>query len=123
MNHEPGSSHAGRGRLRHNNRPGDPQSAPRCGAQNRRGGPCQAPAMRGRTRCQLHGGKSTGPTTLEGLARLRAARTITGRWSAEGRAMEACCARKVCVRAADHSNRRLFSRSDGPDKTDADRWP
>jgi len=38
MNHEPDVmeclSHAGRGRLRHNNRPGDPQSAPRCGAQN-----------------------------------------------------------------------------------------
>jgi hypothetical protein len=45
--------------------------------------------MRGRTRCRMHGGKSTGPTTLEGLARLRAARTITGSWSAEGRAMEA----------------------------------
>ena len=45
--------------------------------------------MRGRTRCRLHGGKSTGPMTIEGLARIRAARTITGRWSAEGRAMEA----------------------------------
>jgi hypothetical protein len=45
--------------------------------------------MRGRTRCRLHGGKSTGPMTLEGLARIRVARTITGRWSAEGRAMEA----------------------------------
>ena len=37
----------------------------------------------------MHGGKSTGPTTLEGLARIRAARTITGRWSAEGLVMEA----------------------------------
>jgi hypothetical protein len=45
--------------------------------------------MRGRTRCRMHGGKSTGPITLEGLARIRAARTITGRWSAEGLAMEA----------------------------------
>jgi hypothetical protein len=40
-------------------------------------------------RCRQHGGKSTGPTTLEGVARIRVARTITGRWSAEGRAMEA----------------------------------
>jgi hypothetical protein len=45
--------------------------------------------MRGRTRCRLHGGKSTGPTTLEGLQRIRAARTLTGRFSAEGLAMEA----------------------------------
>jgi hypothetical protein len=37
----------------------------------------------------MHGGRSTGPTTLDGLARLRAARTLTGRYSAEGRAMEA----------------------------------
>lgn len=35
--------------------------APRCGARNRAGNPCQAPAMRGRQRCRLHGGKSTGP--------------------------------------------------------------
>ena len=33
--------------------------------------------------------ESTGPRTLDGLARLRAARTIAVRWSAEGRAMEA----------------------------------
>ena len=86
MNHEQDAPR-GCGRLRHNNRPGNPHSAPRCGARNRRGSPCQAPAMRGRTRCRLHGGKSPGPTTLEGLTRLRAART-TGRFSAEGRALE-----------------------------------
>lgn len=34
--------------------------APRCGAKNRQGNPCQAPAMRGRARCRLHGGKATG---------------------------------------------------------------
>ena len=86
MNHEQDAPR-GCGRLRHNNRRGNPHSAPRCGARNRRGSPCQAPAMRGRTRCRLHGGKSTGPTTLEGLTRLRAPRT-TGRFSAEGRALE-----------------------------------
>jgi hypothetical protein len=44
--------------------------------------------MRGRRRCRLHGGLSTGPTTLEGLARIRAANTRHGRWSAEGLTIE-----------------------------------
>jgi glucans biosynthesis protein len=34
--------------------------APRCGARNRAGNPCQNPAIRGRRRCRLHGGLSTG---------------------------------------------------------------
>lgn len=34
--------------------------APRCLAKNRRGKPCQAPAMVGKRRCRLHGGKATG---------------------------------------------------------------
>jgi hypothetical protein len=33
-------------------------------------------------RCRLHGGLSTGPKTLEGITRLRAARTKHGRYSA-----------------------------------------
>lgn len=32
----------------------------RCGAKTRRGTACQKPALRGKNRCQLHGGKSTG---------------------------------------------------------------
>ena len=28
----------------------------RCGAQTRRGTPCQAPAVRGKARCRMHGG-------------------------------------------------------------------
>lgn len=40
----------------------------RCGATNRRGLPCQSPAMKN-GRCRLHGGLSTGPKTKEGLAR------------------------------------------------------
>lgn len=31
-----------------------------CGAKNRRGLPCRCPAMRGKKRCRLHGGKSPG---------------------------------------------------------------
>jgi hypothetical protein len=30
--------------------------APRCHARNRRGTPCQSPAMTGRARCRFHGG-------------------------------------------------------------------
>jgi hypothetical protein len=34
--------------------------APRCGARNRAGHPCKAPALRGKRRCRLHGGWSPG---------------------------------------------------------------
>jgi len=59
--------------------------APRCGARTRSGCPCRAPAIRGKLRCRMHGGRSTGPWTAEGMARLRAARTIHGRYSARER--------------------------------------
>jgi len=55
-------------------------AAPRCGAKTRKGTPCQAPAM-ANGRCRLHGGKSTGPRTPEGLERARMARWIHGRRS------------------------------------------
>ncbi len=58
------------------------QAAPRCGARNRAGSPCRAPAMPN-GRCQMHGGKSTGPRTPEGLARMRRAKTVHGSYSAE----------------------------------------
>ena len=74
-----------RGRLKNGNPPGDFTKAPRCGAKNRRGTPCQAPAMKN-GRCRLHGGKSTGPNTPEGLERLRQARTKHGRYTAEATA-------------------------------------
>ena len=61
--------------------------APRCGARRRDGGACRAPAIRGNRRCRLHGGLSTGPKTLEGLAHIRAANTRHGRFSAEGQAV------------------------------------
>jgi hypothetical protein len=60
--------------------------SPRCGARTRAGCPCRAPAIRGKLRCRMHGGRSTGPRTAEGMARLRAARTIHGRYSPERRA-------------------------------------
>jgi hypothetical protein len=45
----------------------------RCGARTRRGTSCAAPRVRGRARCKLHGGASTGPRTPEGKARSLAA--------------------------------------------------
>jgi len=61
---------------------------PRCGARTRAGCPCRAPAIHGKLRCRMHGGRSTGPRTPEGLARLRAARTIHGHDGAEARARD-----------------------------------
>jgi len=45
----------------------------RCGAKTRVGGACQNPAIEGRDRCKLHGGRSTGPRTQAGKARVVAA--------------------------------------------------
>ena len=74
-------------RLRHGVRGGDPSNAPRCGARARRtGAPCRQPAM-ANGRCRMHGGKSTGPRTAEGLERLRAARTRHGAYTAEALAL------------------------------------
>jgi hypothetical protein len=79
------------GRLRNGNRPGDPNAAPRCGAKTRLRLPCQAPAM-ANGRCRLHGGKSTGPRTPEGLERCRRANWKHGRYS------QAACAERQGLR-------------------------
>jgi hypothetical protein len=50
----------------------------RCGARTRRGAPCRSWSVRGRRRCRMHGGKSTGPRTAEGRARIAAANTTHG---------------------------------------------
>jgi hypothetical protein len=34
--------------------------------------------MRGKARCRMHGGVSTGPRTAEGLARMQASKTTRG---------------------------------------------
>ncbi len=75
-----------RGYLKNCNPPGDFANAPRCGAKNRRGTPCQCPAMLN-GRCRLHGGLSTGPRTPEGLARSRVANWKHGKYSAERKAV------------------------------------
>ena len=69
------------GLLRNGNRPGDPSSAPRCGARTRRGTASRGPAMRN-GRCRMHGGTATGPRTPDGLERCRRANWKHGRYSA-----------------------------------------
>ena len=53
----------------------------RCGARTRRGTKCLKPALKDRNRCQLHGGKSCGATTLAGLQRLAAAQLKHGKYT------------------------------------------
>lgn len=71
-----------RGWLKNNNPPGDFMKAPRCGAKTRRGTSCKAPAMKN-GRCRLHGGKSTGPKTPEGIERIRDAHLKHGEYTKE----------------------------------------
>jgi hypothetical protein len=73
------------GWLKNANPPGNPASAPRCGARTRKGSPCGSPAVRGKKRCRMHGGLSTGPRTAESLARSKQAHWKHGRYSAEPR--------------------------------------
>ena len=68
--------------LKNGNPQGNPMNAPRCGAKTRKGAPCRAPAM-ANSRCRMHGGKSTGPRTPEGLERSRKANWKHGLYSAE----------------------------------------
>ncbi len=71
--------------LKNGNPQGNPMNAPRCGAKTRKGTPCEAPAM-ANGRCRMHGGKSTGPRTPEGLDRSRKANFKHGHYSAESMA-------------------------------------
>ena len=53
----------------------------RCGARTRRGTACQKLPMKGKKRCKLHGGLSSGPKSAEGKARIAAAHYRHGRRS------------------------------------------
>ena len=66
----------------------------RCGARTKGGDPCQRPAVARTGRCPNHGGKSTGPRTKEGIARIVAAKTTHGRLTKEKR-LEAKARAKV----------------------------
>ena len=62
----------------------------RCGARTMVGNPCQRPAVKATGRCTRHGGKSTGPRTEQGRARIAAAQTKHGRSTKEKRAEAKC---------------------------------
>ena len=74
-----------RGWLKNGNPGGDLAKAARCLARNRRGMPCQCPAM-SNGRCRLHGGKSTGARTAAGIERIRRAVTKHGQYTKVRRA-------------------------------------
>ena len=50
-----------------------------CGAHTRKGTACRALSEPGRRRCRFHGGRSTGPRTAEGRARIAEAQRL--RWA------------------------------------------
>ena len=58
----------------------------RCEAVTRKGTLCQRPETKQNGRCKLHGGRSTGPRTAEGVASLTASKTTHGRTTAAERA-------------------------------------
>jgi len=90
----------------------------RCGAKTRRGTACQCPAMKN-GRCRLHGGKSTGPRTPEGLERSRRARWKHGRYSREAKeaAREARWSDPVYVEARRQADKRRIER-----EMDREQW-
>ena len=53
----------------------------KCLAKTRLGTKCQKPPLKGKKRCRLHGGLSSGPRTAEGRARIAAAHYRHGRRS------------------------------------------
>ena len=74
-----------------------PHASRRCGAKTRAGHPCKNWGM-DNGRCRMHGGKSTGPQTPEGLERIRKASWKHGRYSQQiqrERRMMAAMARKL----------------------------
>ena len=53
----------------------------RCRAKTRRGTACQRPANKKNGRCRLHGGRSTGPKSAEGRAKIAAANLRHGEFT------------------------------------------
>ena len=56
-----------------------PKPAQPCSAKTRSGTPCNNHPVRGKKRCRMHGGASTGPRTLRGRARIAAAHCKHGK--------------------------------------------
>jgi hypothetical protein len=82
-------------------------AAPRCGARSKRTGkPCRAAAMPN-GRCKVHGGKSTGPRTPEGLERSRRANWKHGYYSREAKT-ERSRVRAACFIARTRGSSLIF---------------
>jgi len=64
----------------------------RCGAKTRRGTECQRPAYKRSGRCGLHGGKSTGAKTYEGLQSICKANMKHGRYTTDKLETRRCAA-------------------------------
>lgn len=70
------------GWLKNDNTPCDLRSLPRCAAQAKSSGKqCGNPAMRGKRVCWIHGGRSTGPRTIEGALRSQTANLKHGNYA------------------------------------------
>ena len=63
---------------------GKPHALKKCSAKTRAGLACKNWGMPN-GRCRMHGGKSTGPRTREGIERIRQANWRHGRYSAKAR--------------------------------------
>lgn len=91
---------------------GNPQSAPRCGAHSRRTGePCRAPAIRGKQRCRMHGGKGSGAPRRNQNA------VTSGDYTAKARGQHLW---RTCLDwYLTRDNRRMRSRISSPMEVDA----
>jgi hypothetical protein len=63
-------------------------ASPRCGAKTRTGGPCRAPAVRGKSRCRMHSGAPESGAPL-GNHNARRRGLFTGEAIAERKQIEA----------------------------------
>ena len=72
------------GWLKNNNPPCDLRLLPRCAAKAKSSGKrCGNPAMREKRVCWIHGGRSTGPKTRQGLLRSKSANLKYGLYAKE----------------------------------------
>ncbi len=69
---------------------GSPSAACRCKARSKRSSEqCRKAAMRGKTVCLAHGGRSSGPRTAAGRAKCAEAKTVHGREGRQTRELRA----------------------------------